>query len=973
MLHAQTRIAALVAFLPLASSMSAAATARRLDLAVEGAQASFLADGTVFIDAEKALRQAFGRTLSGVPRDLISSTIASFAESLPVGGAIDLPRSVACGTLDFRRVADHVQITGGYGGKIILGGGQKGIQLLFVGLDTVIDRGLWRPRSAVSSHWDEPAREPLLAAREFQDVRLFDNVGPATDLLGLFCKGGIQIKNDIRNCAWICGNNAFGRKTVTARARVDDCLFLWFGINWAFADYNAHLDPKNKGRNWLGNAQMWMNCQGGGQGTRMYLMVETNYGNPGPGVVLENCKGMALYHGATERGSAQGPGLYWLKNCERVQLGVRRVFSATRGGGRGAIPTHDITIDGGRGNILHIFSAFGNAQSESCVNSDPELQMWSASFDFETKGLDGDDILAFCYTPWANKPQGATLVRVKKRLLRSVARNLRERRIPATDENKKGMQALLLSGRDLWAPINGRYEVTFRYGKDDLTTGIKKLSGGRKLSPPPTIPPTDAPRLRRPIAFTQAPGFGKALLEAGADPTGKKPSDDAFARLMYGMTRAKLGQLLAKAAEADAAVRAARARKDKNAERAARAQINQVMDVLHPRVTGDKRGRRVRRPRVAVPAGTFLVTRPLLLLGYGSIWGAGPDKTIIKAAPEVQKVIEQHTRGTVANFTIDGGRVGIAITGADHHDPVSPTLFSYIAGENYYNITFRNQTFAGIHIGSDNPTILGGAEFDQNKFVSLRFLNTGDYGIYINTGMLDKWLCLHCEFVGQKRAGISVKFNNLIHGGVIGCTFRDIDGPGLDFMGGNPFLAFRPYVVMVDQCDFIECGNESRPAVDYGNGELTSFTRCNITTKGKKVKCGFIGGAQHYEDVAIDVNVADGAPAMILRAVRQGQTARANGHILRRVTTNGPLAFINDANAHNDIYKKTMALKGKDANINWDSNSAAHDLAPPNGWFHPFLFYQCDLGGKKYEYALLNVDTVRRKVLKEVDLSPLAK
>ncbi|MFP4055432.1 MAG: right-handed parallel beta-helix repeat-containing protein [Candidatus Brocadiia bacterium] len=935
---------------------SVAFSAPRGPVPVDARVAVRLADGSAFIDAEKALRRAFGSDLARLRQQEVSTAIVALAESLPPGGAIDLPRSVPCGMLDFRQVAPRVQITGGHGGRLLLGAGQSGSQLVLVGLDVYI----------------QPPRVdfPLLAARNFQDVRLFDDVGPASDLLALFCTGAIHIDHDIRNCAWLCGNNAFGRKTVTANARVDDCLFLWFGINWAFADYNAHFAQPQ--RNWLDNAQMWMDCKGGGQGTRMYLMVETNYGNPGPGVVLENCKGMALYHGATERGSAQGPGVYWLRNCEGVQLGLRRIFSATRGGPKGAVPSHDITIEGGRGNILHVFSGFGNAQEASCVNSDPQLQLWCVSFDFEARGTKGDDILAYCFTPFANKPTGATLERVKERLDQAVARKLRDHHIPDTPANRERVAELLRSGRDLWAPINARHEETFRYGGVDLTEGVQELPGGRKLPPPPSMPPTDAPRLRRPIAFTQAPDFGKALLEAGADPTGQRPSDDAFARLMYGMTRDELDALLAEAAQADADFRAARARKNKQAMQAARAVIDRVVDALHPRVEGSTKNR-VKRPRIEVPQGTFLVTKPIFMLGYGSIWGAGPEKTVLKAAPEVPKVIEQHTRGTVANFAVDGGRVGIAITGADHNDHVSPTLASYIAGENYYNITFRNQSFAGIHIGNDEPGVLGGSEFDQNKFVDLRFHNTGDYGIYINNGMLDKWLCLHCEFVGQRKCGIWIKFNNLIHGGVIGCTFKDIDGPGLDFMGGNPFLAFRPYVTMVDQCEFIECGNAQRPAVDFGNGELTSFTRTAITTEGKAIHGGYVGGAQHYEDVTVRARLVDGAPAMAFRAVRQGQTARANGHILRNVRCPGPVAFINDANAHNDVFEKTMAKAGKSAQVDWDTNAAAHELAPPNGWVHPFLLYQCELGGKSYEYTLLNVDTDQGKVVEETDLSRLAR
>jgi len=55
--------------------------------------------------------------------------------------------------------------------------------------------------------------------------------------------------------------------------------------------------------------------------------------------------------------------------------------------------------------------------------------------------------------------------------------------------------------------------------------------------------------------------------------------------------------------------------------------------------------------------------------------------------------------------------------------------------------------------------------------------------------------------------------------------------------------------------------------------------------------------------------------------------------------------------------------------INWDVNPAAHDLAPANGWTHPFLLYQCRFGDQEYRYSLLNVDTDRARIVQEIDLS----
>jgi hypothetical protein len=643
------------------------------------------------------------------------------------------------------------------------------------------------------------------------------------------------------------------------------------------------------------------------------------------------------------------------------------------------LPTHDITIEGGRGDILHDIEFFGNAQDESLVNSDPALQLWSVSTDFEAKGLEGPGILKFAHTPMLNKPEGAELAALKEKLPKLVEDKLKLLRLDPTDENRKRLEESFLSGRDQWNRLNATAEVAFEFGGADLTKDGAKPAG--KLPAPPSMPATDAPRLRRPIAFTQQPDFGKELLAAGADPTGAKPSDDAFAKLMFGMTRDELQAALEETYKADAEFRAAREKKDQDAMKAAKAKLDAAYDRLHPddpNVKPDKNGKkpkaRLKRKTIEVPAGTFVLSRPLVLTGgWSTLWGAGPDKTTIKAAAGADiKVIEQHEKGDICNLAIEGGRVGLAFTGADHGDPVSPTLHAYIAGRNYYNITFRGQSFAGIHVGNDEPDLMGGAEHDQNKYVDLKFINTGKYGIYMNQNMLDKWLLLHSEFTGQKAAGVSIKFNNLIHGGVIGCTFKDIDGPGLDLVGGNPEIRFRSHQVMVDQCEFLECGNAGSPAVDEGAGVCLSFTRCRIVTKGKTVKTGFLGGAQIYEDVAVDVKTEPGAPAVTLRAVRNNQTGRPNGHTLRGVRSTGPLAFVNDANDYNALFAKTCKAKGVDPNLNWDCNPAAHELKPAGGWTHPFVLYDCEFAGKRYAYSLLNVDTDGRKVLKEIDLKPLA-
>jgi hypothetical protein len=271
---------------------------------------------------------------------------------------------------------------------------------------------------------------------------------------------------------------------------------------------------------------------------------------------------------------------------------------------------------------------------------------------------------------------------------------------------------------------------------------------------------------------------------------------------------------------------------------------------------------------------------------------------------------------------------------------------------------------------------MGGAEHDQNQYVDLRFENTGDYGICMNGSMLDKWLVLHSTFFGQKKAGISVKFNNLIHGMIVGSRFESIDGPGVDTFGGNVEIGYRPWEVWIDQCEFIECGSASQPAVEMGLTELSAFTHNTIVTRSKSIAGGYAGSPQIFEDCSIDVKLKEGAPGVKLRGVRLESVVRANGHVIRNVKANGPLVFVNDANSQGEHFARTierLTAQGKPHVTRWDTNSMTGALAPSNGWIHPFLFYRSELGGEKFAYDLLNVNLEEGKILERIDLTRFEK
>lgn len=101
-------------------------------------------DRRAFVDAEAALALRFGQAWEYGQQARISAAIVEMAEALPVGGAIDLPCAIPSGTLDFRRVADRVQVTGGRDGRVIFGSGQYGLELMFSHLEQEIAPGVAR-------------------------------------------------------------------------------------------------------------------------------------------------------------------------------------------------------------------------------------------------------------------------------------------------------------------------------------------------------------------------------------------------------------------------------------------------------------------------------------------------------------------------------------------------------------------------------------------------------------------------------------------------------------------------------------------------------------------------------------------------------------------------------------------------------------------------------------------------------------
>ncbi len=383
--------------------------------------------------------------------------------------------------------------------------------------------------------------------------------------------------------------------------------------------------------------------------------------------------------------------------------------------------------------------------------------------------------------------------------------------------------------------------------------------------------------------------FGASLLAAGADPTGARPSDAAFAKVLK--TSSKL----------------------------------------------------------EVPEGTFMITEPIELSHGQGMVGRGPEKTIIKQIrPEVSAVrftdhgavlskdlvegpVVPPDGDGISNITIEGGKWGLDLTCVYH------------ASSKFINLIIRDQTEAGIMTGDgkigqqavSDKELCHCHEFDQNRFINCRLENTGDYGLYCNMEMTDKLFFFECDFIGQRKGGIVFNYTHMFNGSIIQCNFEDIDGPGLDLYSVETVNGFTPHLSMIESCTFTECGSETRPAIDYSWTESNSVSNTTITIKNKPWKFAYLGTAQAMYNVTIDVDTTkmiDGGAALGLRSTKQVKNARPTGNIIHKVTSQGPVAFVNDVN---DVVKIDESVYG--------------DYA----WAYPHLFVDCQFGNGSMDYGLV--------------------
>ncbi len=368
--------------------------------------------------------------------------------------------------------------------------------------------------------------------------------------------------------------------------------------------------------------------------------VQTNYCNEETSCILEGVTGATLLGGDNERGAST----QWkLTNCEDVRMIGLRGFTSGGAAGQpicGSINLNPIfVVDGGKNNKFVFTQDIMDAPTSLFVKNSPNFMHWGGSWSHNVI-VDQNSKSSSLWCFFTPEVFGAT--------------------------------PLGLFGE----PVSVDKEVVLTYKEEDLTQGDSKRI---QVPVPPSIPTV---RTDWDMSFPKPydeETYGKALLDAGADPTGQELSDDAFAAVLQAS--------------------------EKN---------------------------------LVVPVGTFKISSSLRVK---SMRGYSRDKTTIIMTDDNLPVLERIGQGAISDMTLEGGKYGIQTF--EYHPGTrsynlrlkdqkiagikAGTEAFYTAGggefdqQRFYNIEFLSTGDYGIQVNNNMV--------DKNQFYKCTFIGQNVAGI----------------------------------------------------------------------------------------------------------------------------------------------------------------------------------------------------------------------------------------------------
>lgn len=662
----------------------------------------------------------------------------------------------------------------------------------------------------------------------------------------------------------------------------------WKNVTGVWIRYNseAQRDP---------NASMNLNLQGTGQNCKILHAIEMNQGNQKPALLLENADGFALANGSTESTSSyDGRPIYEIRNSKNVYLGHRRFFS-----GRGPYPKTDTTwrnkafFDGCR-TIPSCWEKWheANLWMTNCLNANKlnskncwkgwptrSLKVIGGSNNILDNIVDLGNALKYSFELYEPDLQLWSLIGEAELLLPEDKKSIPMLSVtPLCGITRDYSRAVFVEPRDISKEVPfGMYANNQFY---DLSKPGTTIPASVSWPIPPTYPKCDIPKAPS-LLYKRAANFGLELIKAGADPKGIKASDEAFSKVAqdFGIIEIPAGTF----------------RLDKG---------------------------------IVIPSN--LKSKQLLIMGSGEgttkLVGEGQAYTYqnsILSKSSVESIV-------YSDLTFDGLKVnefGKLFDGGGTQDYAKTNIST---DDIYHNCTFQNYKIAAL--------VNNSGETEQYRFISCKFINTGEYGIRLNA-YVDKPLFYRCYFKGQTKGGLYCTRIVHFHGGVYQCTFDSIGGPAIKIGGGNMTVGYGPWVFTVDNCTFNECGNSTEAIVDFGYSWEAVLANSTFKTS-KPVFGAFKGNFAILENLDINVN----APTSLhLGHQRYETTAGVGNARLKNINANGQIKFLSRAEAMADDpgYPTNNQFYAKGGQL-YDANE----------WAYTYLLYNVNSSNINENYAL---------------------
>jgi hypothetical protein len=626
--------------------------------------------------------------------------------------------------------------------------------------------------------------------------------------------------------------------------------------------------------------------------SRIYGIVEHNYCVRNPSVSFTNVQNMTIGTGDTE-GSASATGCYSFAGCTGVTYVGHRIFKSHSRECQGLA----YMVTGNTDMRFYCTVDIGDNQSKSLIAKNNDNLKFFGSFFEEPVDIDGSNsnVFKMFFTP--NGFGGASGWREPAYIEEEQVVDYQGYTIDVSTSSASNPDVTLPAPPIIPSIFNENFIPAGKLSKEPK--GMAKARGVKEL-------------LASERANTKSASWGSKALAMGADATGRRSSSAIFQKLVD---------------ESD------------------------FVEIPRGTFLFSETVQLPSRPGKEVAfSGAGKHETEIITTGNFPPFGAAPAAGFAKAGPgglaKGENLLEDMTLNG-RNAAAYGEKItGTGYANNDINAPGGVVVGGQSGGGQVVHrqdLIYRNFTDAGIIIGTGSLDMDDRGGWDGNDqcyYINCTFENCG-YGMFNNNAMVDKQLVYNCDFTDMSKGGLYFTSTHMLEASsIVGCTFTNVDGAGV-YIGYNQRLGYHPGPTTLQDCAFIECGNEEFAAVEWSYMRQGVVLNNLIEIKTKPFKYGYRGTGQVLQGLYVDVDkskMLSGGAGIALRHPRRSFNNRLTGNFVVNCYSNAPITFIEDI----DNYPGA-AMENRDPD----------GLAYPYAYSHVFYNSKFDDGAQSYDYAMI--------------------